>query len=269
MKKTLLALLLLALATVTSAFGQIATLSQASQVFGGTVVGVSGAAQNITLTNTGSAILSSISISITGANSADFATTTTPATNCGGSLTTGSPCTLSTVFTPGGVGSRTATINITSNAATVTVSLTGFGVGFLQPGGIGPIEVYSAASAAGSVSIAATNMLTATQVTAAQTFEFSFYLDQVAAGVGCAGNSTITVSVIFTDPNAASSTTISVATAQITANGAAGTVLTPSPNLYPLRSKAASAVQFSTTYTAGASCTTNPTYQIFPILKAL
>ena len=128
----------------------------------------------------------------------------------------------------------------------------------------GAAEVYNTAPSAGSTSIAATTMLTPA---AAGTFRASFYLDQVAAGSGCVGNTTIAVNVIFTDPNALSSTTVTVYTGTISANGAAGTVLSPVDSSYRLRAKASTAIQFSATYTAGTGCTTNPTYQLFPILE--
>jgi len=100
-------------------------LSLSSLTFGSQLVGTSAAAQTVTLTNNGNGTLNFTSIAVTGANAADFPETST----CGSSLAALENCTISVTFTPAAAGSRTATVNISDNAAgsPQTVSLTGTG----------------------------------------------------------------------------------------------------------------------------------------------
>lgn len=102
-----------------------ASLSTTSLTFNPQPLNTTSAAQNVTFTNTGNATMTVSSVSITG----DFADTTNPVTNCGGSLTAGASCTISVTFTPRIAGARTGTLSITDNAAGSphTVSLTGTG----------------------------------------------------------------------------------------------------------------------------------------------
>ena len=103
----------------------VVTLSSSSLDFSSQQVGTSSASKSAVLTNTGSAPLSIGSISISGANSADFGQTN----NCGISLAANSSCSINVIFTPAGAGARTATLTITDNAAGSphTVGLTGTG----------------------------------------------------------------------------------------------------------------------------------------------
>jgi hypothetical protein len=66
-----------------------------------------------------------ISVSITGANAADFAQTN----NCPATLNVGSKCTVSVTFTPSIIGAESATLDVNDNAANSpqTVALTGIG----------------------------------------------------------------------------------------------------------------------------------------------
>ena len=107
--------------------GPFATLSTKSLVFQNQAPGTPSAAQNVTLKNSGTATLSGIAISKTGTNLLEYTVTTSPATNCGGSLAVGASCTISVVFKPAAGGIRTATISIADNAfgSPQTISLTG------------------------------------------------------------------------------------------------------------------------------------------------
>jgi len=98
--------------------------------FASQAVGTTSAAQTITLSNTGTALLSITSISISGTNGSDFAQTN----NCGGSVAAGGSCTLNVTFTPQAINSRTGTLTITDNDGTIpnstqTFALTGTGLG--------------------------------------------------------------------------------------------------------------------------------------------
>ena len=101
------------------------TFSAPSVTFPSQSVGVASAAQMINLQNTGTATLTGIAISVAGINASDFAETTA----CGATLTAGSSCAISIVFTPGALGPRTATLNVADNAsgAPQSVPITGTG----------------------------------------------------------------------------------------------------------------------------------------------
>jgi centrosomal CEP192-like protein/ASPM-SPD-2-Hydin domain-containing protein/HYDIN/CFA65/VesB family protein/beta-propeller repeat-containing protein len=89
------------------------TLSPASLNFGLQPVGFASAGQTITVSNSGSATLTGLSVSITGTNAGYFATTSG---GCGTSLTPGSSCTVTVVFTPGATGSAQAMLQIIDSA---------------------------------------------------------------------------------------------------------------------------------------------------------
>src|SRR2546428_781114 len=108
-----------------------ATLSATSSAFGNQRVGTTSAAQNVTLTNNGGAPLNLTSITITGAQAADFAFAAGNTCPIGtSSVAPGASCTISVSFTPAGPGVRAAAVNITDDAAGSphSVSLTGTGV---------------------------------------------------------------------------------------------------------------------------------------------
>jgi hypothetical protein len=81
--------------------------------------------QVVTLTNNGGSALSGIAITITGANAAEFADTTT----CTATLAVGANCTISVTFTPTAVGASSAAVSVADNAAGTpqTITLNGTG----------------------------------------------------------------------------------------------------------------------------------------------
>jgi hypothetical protein len=87
-------------------------------------LGTRSAAQNFTVTNTGSAPLTFSSVAING----DFAQTNA----CGTSVAAGATCTIAVTFTPTATGARSAMVTITDNAAGSphTVALSGTGTDF-------------------------------------------------------------------------------------------------------------------------------------------
>jgi hypothetical protein len=121
-------------ASLTVAAASIASLSSASVSFGNQQVGTTTSpAQILTVTNTGGLNLNLSATSIVGADPADF--TIGPSSTCapGSSLTTTAPgntCTFSLTFTPTHAGSRTASLQITDDAANSPqmVGLSGMGV---------------------------------------------------------------------------------------------------------------------------------------------
>jgi len=87
-------------------------LSPMSLTFGTELIGSNSAAQQITLTNTGTAPLTISNIAPWGANAGDFSLTN----NCGTSLAINSSCAISVMFTPTSAWSRTGAVMIADNA---------------------------------------------------------------------------------------------------------------------------------------------------------
>jgi len=111
----------------------IIILSSTGVSFGDQLVGSSSAAHTVTIDN---ALFSSQplvlgSLSVAGANSADFSLGND--TCSGKSLAPNASCTVDVVFTPTQVGSRTASLNIPSNAASSPDSVTLTGNGTAPP----------------------------------------------------------------------------------------------------------------------------------------
>ena len=92
------------------------TLTPNSLNFGNELINTTSSPQTVTLKNSGTALLTISSISITGANPSDFAQTN----NCPVSpntLAVGSSCIINVAFTPPVTGSRSASVSINDNAA--------------------------------------------------------------------------------------------------------------------------------------------------------
>ncbi len=94
--------------------------------FNGQVYKSPSPSQPVTVTNNGNAVLNITKYSFTGTNGGDFSETN----NCNGSVPAGSTCTINITFTPSGLGTRTATLSVSDNAAgsPQTVTLTGTGL---------------------------------------------------------------------------------------------------------------------------------------------
>ena len=101
------------------------TLSAGSLTYATQTVGTASAAQTVTLTNTGTAVLSITGIAITGTAAKDYSQTNT----CGGSVAAGAHCSIAVVFKPTVTGTRSASVSVTDNAAgsAQTVKLSGKG----------------------------------------------------------------------------------------------------------------------------------------------
>ena len=113
--------------TGASIAGAGVSLAPSSLTFAPTGVGVTGAAQTLTLTNNGGLPLTLSAVTIIG----DFGIVSGGGT-CALSATVpaGGSCSLSIGFLPSGAGVRTGSIVITSNAPTQTALLTGGGIDF-------------------------------------------------------------------------------------------------------------------------------------------
>jgi hypothetical protein len=98
--------------------------------------GVPSAAKTFTLKNTGTTAITISTIVPVGTNGPDFK----PTVNCVGSLLAGASCTVSVVFTPGNIGSRTGQIIVTeSNGSSTGVGLIGDGLISVK---LGPTRNY-------------------------------------------------------------------------------------------------------------------------------
>jgi hypothetical protein len=104
--------------------GPEASLSASSLTFPSQPLNTTSASQTVTLTNSGTATMSNISVAISG----DFAQTNT----CGAALAAGSACTINVTFTPTVLGSRTGALTISDTApnSPQVVALTGGGADF-------------------------------------------------------------------------------------------------------------------------------------------
>jgi hypothetical protein len=105
----------------------VAEVSPSSLSFAATMVNSSTSPHTVTLSNTGSAVLSVASIGV----SANFAQTD----NCGSSVAAGGTCTINVSFSPTKGGSLTGALTITDNSnnttgSTQTVTLSGTGQDF-------------------------------------------------------------------------------------------------------------------------------------------
>lgn len=99
------------------------TVSPTSLTFASQGVNTTSPAQQVTVTDTGTAQLNFDQIAITGTNPGDFAEINT----CGLAISAGDSCTISVTFTPIEVGTRTGTLAITDALGIQTVNLTGTG----------------------------------------------------------------------------------------------------------------------------------------------
>lgn len=101
------------------------TLSAATLTFVSQPAGFASPTQTIAITNGGSASLTGVAITVSGANGADFTQTNT----CGTSLAIGANCSVFVTFTPSATGSRVGMLSVADNAANSpqTVSLSGTG----------------------------------------------------------------------------------------------------------------------------------------------
>jgi alpha-tubulin suppressor-like RCC1 family protein len=101
------------------------TTSATGLAFGTEALGLTTAAQNLTVTNSGSAPLTVSSVSLAGANPASFSA----ANGCTASVAMGATCTIAVTFHPAGLGAKAATVVIDSNVADSPTEVTLSGTG--------------------------------------------------------------------------------------------------------------------------------------------
>lgn len=136
----------------------------------------------------------------------------------------------------------------------------------LCPGG----PVFTTASAATVLSIGATTMTTVGASNA--TYRFNYYATQTALGTACTGNSTFTLTLTYTDPNAGAPANLNFLGQVIVLNGTIGQMIgfsTLPQTSQTIRAKTGTTISYFTTYTAGTNCAPAPQYQVFPVLEQL
>ncbi len=197
------------------------SFSPTSLGFGNQLVGTTSSAQDVTLTNSGTAALTISSIGVTGANAGDYAQTNTcplsPST-----LAVGASCTISATFAPSASGARSAAISVADDApgSPQTVALSGTGTA--PAVGLTPSSVAFGNQLIGATSPAQDATLTNTgsapltissigltgtnSADYAQTNTCPLGPSTLAAGASC------TISITFT-PSAGGSRTASVSVA--------------------------------------------------------
>ena len=104
---------------------QTVSISPASINFGNQAVSIASAAQTFTITNSTSQLVTLSGITFTGTNVVDFG----EMDNCGSSIASGASCAVQVTFTPGAVGSRTASLSVADDApaSPQTASVSGTG----------------------------------------------------------------------------------------------------------------------------------------------
>ncbi|MET0167284.1 MAG: choice-of-anchor D domain-containing protein, partial [Vicinamibacterales bacterium] len=107
------------------------SLSATSVTFASQTLGTTSAAQTVTVSNTGTAVLNLTALTFGGAASAEFARGGT--CQVGANVAAGGSCSLQVTFTPAASGARNATLTISHNAASGTSTLTLVGTGALAP----------------------------------------------------------------------------------------------------------------------------------------
>ncbi|MGD1101618.1 MAG: FG-GAP-like repeat-containing protein, partial [Terriglobia bacterium] len=91
----------------------VASVSPSSVSFASQMVGSASSNQSLTLSNPGNATLTISGVTVSGPNAGDFSLQN----QCGGSLTAGTSCGMIVSFAPAAAGTRTATLNIATNAS--------------------------------------------------------------------------------------------------------------------------------------------------------
>ncbi|MBZ5507999.1 MAG: choice-of-anchor D domain-containing protein [Acidobacteriia bacterium] len=198
--------------------GALAILSPSSLSFPNQPLGTPSTAQSLTLSNNGNVALNVTSISVIGANSADFSQTN----NCGASVGVGLSCAINVTFTPIVAGNRNASITVVDDTGTQNAAVTG--VGTAPVVSLSASNITFAAQAIGTTSPAQVVTLSnsgngalaisSLSVTGANATDF---VQANTCGTGVAAGSTCTINISFTP------TAIGTRTASITISDNAGT----------------------------------------------
>ncbi|MBI5675514.1 MAG: choice-of-anchor D domain-containing protein [Nitrospirae bacterium] len=212
----------------------IISVSPTTLSFGNQAIGTTSAAQTVTISNTGTAVLSVTSI--TNSNTTDFILTA-PATPL--TINAGASQTFTVAFRPATAGAKSATISIASNGGSAAVNAAGTGVTPVLS--VSPTtltfgnQTIGTTSAAQTVTISniGTATLNVTGLTSSNA-EFAFSPSTIPP-IAPGGNSLLSVTFTPAAPAGAKSATIGIlsnggnATVSATGTGAAAGALSVSP----------------------------------------
>jgi Abnormal spindle-like microcephaly-assoc'd, ASPM-SPD-2-Hydin len=187
------------------------TFNPTTLVFGNQAVGSASAAQSVTLTNTGTAVLHISSVAITGTNAADFAKTAD--TCAGAALAVNATCSVSATFSPSATGARSAALAFTDDGVGSPQSVGMSGTGVASAISFSPTSLTYANQGVGSTSAAQTVTVTNTgtsglhisgvSLTGTNAGDFALSADSctgavVAVGATCSVSATFTPGAIGT-----------------------------------------------------------------------
>lgn len=200
-----------------------ATLSFAAQVLGST-----SPSQSVTVSNGGAAPLNFSSLTLTGTAASDF--TRGGTCTATGTLAVGASCTVTLSFTPGAVGTRSATLTLASDASngSAVLSLSGSGVAAAAPA----VSLAPGAVDFGNQTIGVTSNARSVTLTNSGSGALSLSSISATAGFGVGHNcgaslaagSSCTLSTTFT-PAAGGATTGNISVASNAAGSPHGVTL--------------------------------------------
>ncbi len=180
----------------------VISLAPTTLSFGAQAAGVAGAAQPVTVTNSGGATMGNVGFQITGAGTT-AAAFSVASTTCGASLAAAASCTAQVVFTPNVIGGEAASLAVSSSTlgvspATVALSGTGTGVGLAA----GPAQLSYSSEPVGQSSPAQTVTVTNVSPNAASGLAVAvsgpFSLSANNCPASLAGGASCTAGVVFT-----------------------------------------------------------------------
>jgi hypothetical protein len=199
----------------------VVILSPTNFTFGPQNVGTTSTPQTVTVTNTGSANLTILTVTIGGANASDFAKS---ADACAGATVTAKgSCTVSVTFTPSAIGSRSASLRFADNVpdSPQSVELNGTGQDFTLAASSG-----SSTSATVAPGQSATYTLT-------MTGEGGFNQSVSLTCTGAPSEATCTVPTPVTAGSSGTNVTVSVTTTAASGSMPRSRPFPPAPTLPP------------------------------------
>jgi Protein of unknown function (DUF1573) len=203
--------------------GPVLTLSPTSLTWGNIVLGLTGPAKTVTVTNTGTATVNISSITTSG----DFAQTASPKP-CGSTLAVGASCKIKVTFTPTQLGLRTGNLTLTDNASNSPQAVPLSGTGGAQAT-LTPVSATYPARTVGTTSPAKVFTLTNKQNVSLTGIVISTTGDFSVSGTTCGsslgGQFTCTINVVFT-PTAVGKRTGTLSVADSASNSPQASSLT-------------------------------------------
>jgi hypothetical protein len=178
----------------------VASVAPASLSYGNLLLNTTSAAQTVTVTNTGTALLTVSTVTLAGTNPSDFRVS---GNGCTAAIAANASCTISVTFKPTAVGGRSGTLQIASNAdnGVQSISLSGTGTAPLISVSLTRLafgdQLLASASPAATVTV--TNSGTATlnvgavSLSGANASDFAVSANGCSSPVAVAANCTISL----------------------------------------------------------------------------